>query len=112
MDHTHDQTQKHDSGPCDKPPGPPKWRLDCDRESAARLIPQAIFIASYHLESVSPRWQTGVTRHAGVANFGPRRLQSVQSIFETRSLRRRQVQARILNLKPFLSRRDLDDLRW
>src|SRR6185295_7773853 len=96
--HGRDRPQQADRSGTEEPPRPPKRGLHAQRQSAARFVPDAVFVAGCHVKAVMTWRELAVTGDARVAGLGPSRLVLFQAVLEARSVRGGQTKTGVMNL--------------
>src|SRR5262249_16318991 len=91
---------------CSEPPGLPELRQHLDGDSCAALAPNAVFVASPHLERVIPWREPAVARETDVTGaFGPIFFIPLHPILELPRERGRKVDTGVTNFNALSSRR-------
>src|SRR5260221_13433930 len=112
MDDGGEGAEEADCRRAEEPPRLPEGRFDGQRDAAPRLIPYPIFVAGFHLETVTAwRRQLGIVGDADVSRLCPGRLVPFQSILEADPLRSGEVQTGVMDLQAFGASQDGRSLR-
>ena len=111
IDRARHQAKHPDAGDAEEPERLPEVRLHHERHRRAPLVPNAILVAGRDLETIFTRRQPAVTGDAQVADFGPRGFVAFQPVFETRPIRRGEIEAGVVDFQPLFLWRHDDALR-